>query len=93
MRNPISIEAFAEFCERKPAGEVYDFFDNCNCAFGQYLQSLGFEKPVVSGFDWSFDKDDKAREFPHSGMGRALSTHPRTFSDLAQRLRAAMAEG
>lgn len=95
MRNPISIEAFAEFCERKPAGEVYEYVDNRNCAFGQYLQFLGFESPNVG--PWSWQANGVAdRPLPsRRKMRDALNGcgEPRTFDALARRLRAAMAEG
>ena len=67
MRPQITVEAFAEFCERKPAGERYDFTEMKRCAVAQFLQSVGvqnfallsneipeaFKNPVQFG-DWTF---------------------------------------
>jgi hypothetical protein len=93
MRNPLSIEAFTEWCEKKPAGEEYNYDDKYNCAFGQYLQSLGFESASVGGYHWRPSAREESRVFPHPAMVGALATNPYTFGSLSKRLRAAMAEG
>lgn len=41
MRHPISIEAFAEWCERKPADEEYEWVNVRTCAIKQYAKFLG----------------------------------------------------
>jgi hypothetical protein len=48
MRNPISIEAFAEFCESKPVGEEYEYGNFANCAVAQYCRTLGIEYSVAA---------------------------------------------
>jgi hypothetical protein len=95
MRNPLSIEAFTDWCEKKPAGEEYEFTDCRNCAFAQYLKSLGFERPIVWPDGWQRDAFDKPRRLPHPKLNAMLNNglQGRTFGALAKRLRAAMAEG
>jgi len=51
MRNPLSLEAFAEWLEQQPAEKSYDFFEPANCAIAQYMRHLGFRHVVYSTFD------------------------------------------
>lgn len=84
MRNPLTLEAFAEFCESKPADEEYAFTSPSRCACGQYASSLGI------GPEWIWDHVQFGRFWsdPHVEASRM----PRTFGALAARLRAAIAE-
>jgi hypothetical protein len=93
MRNPISIEAFAEFCERKPAGEVYEYGDFANCAVAQYCRTLGIEYSVAALPRVVNNGFEKPVGFWQTAELCAVKASTRTFGDLAQRLRAAMAEG
>lgn len=73
MKNMLTLEAFADWCEKQPVGKVYPYTDVKNCACSQYAKSLGVK--VAFGSFWY-----KA-EF-------IAAKHPRTFGALAGRLRA-----
>jgi hypothetical protein len=89
MRNPLSIEAFAEFCEKKPADERYNLYRRMDCALGQFAQSLGF-----IGSTGNFEIEigpHKSR--PLVGLDSwcahgVLAKTPWTFGALAERLKA-----
>lgn len=77
MKPVLSIEAFADWCEKQPPEKGYVYADVCNCACGQYAQSLGLNH-------WSpFDS-----EFWFAADNEASWTDERTFGALAARLRA-----
>lgn len=81
MRNPLTIEAFAEWAEKKPANETYDYCSSEACAAAQYLQSLGVQKYNLPSY-----------KLPKGWLG-PLQTGPDTFGALAQRLRASLNTG
>lgn len=89
MKPAISREAFAEFCESKPADEEYDYFDGTKCAFAQFLTSIGKRDPLVFGRIWRADGRPEEHAIPH-GVAMALSYEPYTFGALAARLREAV---
>lgn len=74
MRNPLSLEAFADWCEKKPADEEYYYPDPTICACGQYAKYLGMNPSEVIGF---------------SDLNLYAALSPWTFGALAQRLREA----
>lgn len=74
-KNLITTEAFADFCESKPADEAYNYSYSWECAVAQFLQSIG-----VQNFD--LDSDDIPEPFQEPVLG-----WPRTFGALAKRLR------
>ncbi len=81
-------EAFAEFCESKPADEKYEYTDSQNCAFCQFLKHLGFKSPSVGPFSWwPYDGRESDRQPLPDGVGSALVGMPETFGALAARLR------
>ena len=86
MRNPLTLEAFAAWCETKPADEVYCYTDSGHCAFAQYLSWLGFVEPSVGSRTYS-DGDGPAHALP-AGLDSAVRGEPRTYGALAARLRA-----
>lgn len=86
MRNPLTIEAFADWCETKPSIEHYHYWSN-NCAVGQFLSHAGIEVECVGGTTWTpkgFPVG--AMEIP-SAMVDPLAYAPHTFGALAARLR------
>lgn len=89
MRNPLSIEAFADWCEKQPAYRLYNYSNCRHCAFAQYLEHLGFRGASVDGSSFSLTgkfEDDR----PLSAViDRAVYEEPNTFGALASRLRAA----
>ena len=48
----ITVEEFLAWAKTKPADEEYDYIDNKNCAFGQFLQSKGYTKVSVVPYCW-----------------------------------------
>lgn len=87
MRNPLSIEAFADWCEKQPADKEYVYEDSWHCACAQYADSLGIANSEDSLPAWRlacrrlgsfwWRADDIASKDGH------------TFGELAKRLREA----
>jgi hypothetical protein len=46
MKNLLTREAFAEFCDKQPADEKYNWYDEAKCAAAQYAESLGMWEDV-----------------------------------------------
>lgn len=82
MRNPLTLAAFADWAEKMPAGEVYDYCDESNCACAQYARSLGLID------QWMHSKPNSfwhvMDDYAFAGIDRTP-----TFGSLAARLRAA----
>ena len=57
MRPQLTIEAFADWCDKQPAEKEYNYGSITDCAFCQYLQSLGFESVRVSPYGWRLRND------------------------------------
>lgn len=81
MKNALTLEAFADFCERK-GEQKYNYMNPKKCALAQYAKSLGIEyRPIVYVFVETFwEKAEYA----------ASHTFPRTFSALAKFIREEM---
>lgn len=86
MKNPLTIEAFAEWCESKPADERYEYMDDCGCAFFQYLQDRGFQPARVDGYGWYSHDGNQYHPLP-AGVEDPLCQGDSTFGALAARLR------
>ena len=83
MRNPLTLEAFAEWCEKQPAEKEFDYIDPQRCACAQYADHIKFEG------DWLLSMADKPGDFWGVMDTHALHLFkPRTFGALASRLRA-----
>jgi hypothetical protein len=82
MKPQLTIEAFADWCERQPAERAYDYHDYRTCACAQYAATIG-----LSPDEWI----DKAIGCPETMWGTAnceANSKPWTFGALAIRLRA-----
>lgn len=44
---------FLEFAKSKPADERYEYLSNGNCAFAQFLKSVGYERISVGGYNFA----------------------------------------
>jgi hypothetical protein len=81
MKPQLTIEAFADWCEKQPAEKTYDWIDGDACAACQYARSLGLYDAWAS------------RHLAPSAVGNFLiqasrAAHgSRTFGALASRLR------
>ena len=85
MKPQLTLEAFADWCEKQPADKAYDYWSYEFCACGQYATSLG-----LSTAEWkrAFDKQSHR---PRGGFwwdANYAACLAGTFGDLAQRLRA-----
>ncbi len=80
MKPQLTLEAFAEFCEGKPAGQVYCYFDTGHCACAEYARHLGIDYQVAQGKFWA-----KAEFHAANWDGKKA-----TYGALAARLRAAL---
>jgi len=90
MKNPLSPEAFADWCDKQPPYKVYVYRGQCICAFAQYLTAIGIVEAHVGpdnwcGIDWS--GLPVAQVLP-LGVQNAVVAKPHTFGALAKRLRA-----
>lgn len=98
MKNPISLDAFADWCAKQPADKHYDYHAVRDCAFAQYLRSLGFETAIVSPMQYCIGEGE-VRPLPegvdaavYGGIFSLPFTLPRTrhtFGALTKRLRRA----
>lgn len=93
MKPQLSIEAFADWCEKQPADKAYSY-SNCggHCAFGQYLEWLGLPVDFVAMDVW-LDTRGERRPLPvwvdEMVIGAGYSDRAsHTFGSLAARLRA-----
>ncbi len=86
MTNPLTREAFAEWCEKQPADKEYDYWCR-NCAIGQFMTASGFEVEAV-GLGRVITSDGEEFRIPRL-LDRASFEEPRSFGALASRLRAA----
>lgn len=75
MRNPLTPEAFAEWCEKQPANATYEYANYDCCACGQYARTLGIEDWLGTESHFWLDANYAAYHSPH------------TFGALAARLR------
>lgn len=91
--NMPTLEGFRAFVASKPADEHFDYASNYDCAFGQYLKSLGLRPYpandwkgdyIVGGHDWAdFRGGHKNHPLPF-----APSPSDRTFGRLRTRMEA-----
>jgi hypothetical protein len=79
-----SLFGFTQFCGAQPAEQEYDYLDNKNCAFGQYLKSIGYTDYYVGSTSWEDDGVEETYAIPHH---RAILAVPRTFGALYIRLK------
>ena len=85
MSDNLTLSAFAEFCESKPADESYYYDDVTRCACGQYASAIGEPRFFYKAIGFNTPQDpfwDKA--------DRLACYFPRTFGALATRLRSAL---
>ncbi len=80
MKNPLSFEEFADWCDKQPAEAPYDYLDARNCACIQYASFLGITNPydVLMAYSLFWRKADLI-----------AASRGRTFGALAARLRKA----
>jgi hypothetical protein len=78
MTDKLTLAAFAEFCESKPADEKYEYIDVGNCACAQFAKSIGFSSQADLPQPLWEDAEEQACQ------------RPRTFGALAKRLREAV---
>lgn len=89
MKNPLSLEAFADWCAKQPTDAEYRYDNIVDCACGRYFRSLGIDAHYSGYHEWlGFYR----RRIPHSDeMDRLASVRPHTFGALTERVRGAIA--
>lgn len=85
MKPQFTIEAFADFCAKKPANEKYDYGWPRACACGQFFASLGIEAGYAGLGQWASYGNPISASL---AFDNAAKTKPHTFGALATRLRA-----
>lgn len=87
MKNMLTVEAFAEWCEKQPADGEYDYAEPQDCPIAQFLRANGFPEARVNSVDWR--ESDRTYDYHNlpRGFDDAVIESPRTFGSLAQRLR------
>jgi hypothetical protein len=98
MPKKVSLEGFIKFVNKKKGS--YNYLDNGNCAFGQYLKSVGYKTPSVGGAEYCIvDKHGVRGEYYemyhlHGSLSGAISGRnvdfrdiKHTFEDLSRRLK------
>lgn len=84
MQHPFSIETFRSWCLTQPEHRRYCYDDCYNCAFAQYLRSIGLDAHVQSDH-WRLVETRKSYPLP-PGLNDAVAARPWTFGALAARL-------
>lgn len=79
MKNPLSLEAFADWCEKQPKDKTYRYVEPTECACAQYAKFLGIQNWIGAAGAGSFwGRADYEAFYGH-----------RNFGALAARLREA----
>lgn len=88
MRPQLTIEAFADWCEKQPAEKSYNWASEDNCACAQYAKALG----MPDAFEGRYSTDGfwaKADQIALRDDFIFRADWSDTFGNLAARLRAA----
>lgn len=102
MRNPLSLEAFADWLGTMPADQLYEYGDINGCAVCQFFDFLGLHYLAVGGLAWN-DAEGQERALPADldrvangryDAHRLRQNHKtfRTFGAALERARALLAE-
>lgn len=90
MKPQLTIEAFADWCEKQPPEKEYNYCDEPHCAMSQFVKSIGFDTEAV--VDCLFGgvyfrlSDGRQIDLPQAFSDAAIAD-PQTFGALASRLR------
>lgn len=92
MKPALTLEAFADWCEKQPKRKEYDGSNPFICALAQFAQANGYNRASYSGV-WDHD----GVEHPVEGispypLADCLCAVPQTFGSLSRRLRTALSE-
>jgi hypothetical protein len=90
MPEALSLKAFAEFCESRPADEAYDYINPSRCPVAMFLRSNGYPSARVVPAAW---RESAATSDYHDFDQRiedAVNIEPCAFGALSTRLRAAL---
>lgn len=83
MRNPLTIESFADWLGKQPAEKWYDWSVTHKCALGQYVETFGGfgtqdENAAGAILDGWRDSSGQFHEYPDKLFDIAVA-HPSTF--------------
>ena len=90
MKNPLSLEAFADWLEGKPAEQKYEYWCQ-ECAIGGYFIELGLPMKSLGTEKWR-DRDGVLHVLP-PGFDEVSSTPPHTYGAAARRARDLVTQG
>lgn len=85
MRNPLSIEAIADWASKQEPDRLYDYTDPHKCALCKYFDSIGLAYRQVGPWSWHSKNKNEHRLEPK--LIEALNAAPLTYGALAERLR------
>lgn len=86
MLNEPTFGGFLAFVSAKPHNERYNYLDNEECAFGQYLYSLGYRGYMVDGWGYKLSENGARIRFNYD-FADALVVASGSFSALRDELR------
>lgn len=93
MKNPLSLEAFADWCEAKEPTETYYYMDGSSCACAQYCRHLGIEYfPAMRDIDGDFLGQIEELAAAAAMADSTTASHRVTFHSLAHKTRELIAE-
>lgn len=85
MKNPLSVEAFADWLATMPADDEYDWRYSLYCAIGQYLHATA---PHIKPFACYYVTPDNDHKPYPAGFDRiAFTDGPHTFGAALHRAR------
>lgn len=90
LSDAVFIAEFAAFCRGK-GDEAYDYDCSVNCAVAQFVRDTGRSNGDAIGHIWYYDQHGKSQAIP-CGVSPAADAYPQTFSALADRLEALIAD-
>ena len=85
MKNPLTIEAFADWLEKQPPEKEYDYSNCRGCLVFQYLTAVGI--PITSTGSTTFSTNDGQEHILPYELDIVAARHPHTFGKAAIRAR------
>lgn len=91
MKPQLTLEAFADWCEKQPAQNRYSYCMATRCAMTQFVRSIGFdiEKVLTPNIGEAYFLVQGRRVNLPGAFEIAVNDDDMTFGALAARLRAA----
>ena len=81
---PYTSEQFKAWVDQQDPDASYNYMDNFNCAFAQFLKSMGETEVNVDGFRYYTSLG--CRDIPHGAQQALYMAYPRTFGALSKQM-------